>query len=471
MITVLQSILPFVAILVALVVIHELGHYFTAKAFGIKVLEAGLGYPPRAWGFTWRGTLYSINWLPLGGFVRLLGEEDPKDPQSLAAQAAWKRLIVLGSGALMNFLLPIALFTIAFMISRDVSVGLTQITSVVQSAPASQAEPLAVPDGLDAEELIGLQEGDIITEINGKEVRNPSEVGREIRLNLGEIITVTVRRTLADGDTTFLDYSVEARWTAPDIQYTVQPGDTVSSVASDLGVPFGAVQGAADIDVSLDEGQELTLTNRDGETITYVVQKDDFVALVAQRLGVTRGDVREAAGLPDPNELTVGEELSLAQGPTGITIAVWNPAFIESESFPIWTAVAKGTAEYADVLILFRNEVLSWIKGGNSPEFSGPVGIAQATGEVIDQSGWLALLELAALLSFNLGVINALPLPMLDGGRMAFVVLEVIRRGRRIAPEKEAIVHLVGLVAILALAAFITVIDIQRLIGGESLFR
>jgi regulator of sigma E protease len=471
MITVLQSILPFVAILVALVVIHELGHYFTAKAFGIKVLEAGLGYPPRAWGFTWRGTLYSINWLPLGGFVRLLGEEDPKDPQSLAAPAAWKRLIVLGSGSLMNFLLPIALFTIAFMISRDVSVGLTQITSVVQSAPASQAEPLAVPDGLDAEELIGPQEGDIITEINGKEVRNPSEVGREIRLNLGEIITVTVRRTLADGDTTFLDYSVEARWTAPDIQYTVQPGDTVSSVASDLGVPFGAVQGAADIDVSLDEGQELTLTNRDGETITYVVQKDDFVALVAQRLGVTRGDVREAAGLPDPNELTVGEELSLAQGPTGITIAVWNPAFIESESFPIWTAVAKGTAEYADVLILFRNEVLSWIKGGNSPEFSGPVGIAQATGEVIDQSGWLALLELAALLSFNLGVINALPLPMLDGGRMAFVVLEVIRRGRRIAPEKEAIVHLVGLVAILALAAFITVIDIQRLIGGESLFR
>ena len=471
MIQVLQSVLPFVAILVALVVFHELGHYLTAKAFGIKVLEAGIGFPPRAFGFTWRGTLYSINWLPLGGFVRLLGEEDPEDPQSLAAQKAWKRLIVLGAVSSMNFLLPIALFAIAFMISRDVSLGLTQITSVVQSAPASQAEPLVVPDGLDAEELIGLQEGDIITHVNGKEVRNPSEVGREIRLNLGEVITMTVRRTLADGDTTVLDYRVESRWSAPDIKYTVVDGDTVSSVASDLGVPFGAVQAAADIDVTLDEGQELVVTNRDGETITYVVQKDDFVVLVAQRLGVTRADVRAAAGLPDPNALTAGEELSLGQGPTGITISIWNPAFIESESFPIWTAVAKGTAEYLDVLVLFRNEILSWIKGGQSPQFTGPVGIAQATGEVIDDNGWLALLELAALLSFNLGIINILPLPMLDGGRMAFVVLEVIRRGRRIAPEKEAIVHLVGLVLILAMAAFITVIDIQRLIGGESLFR
>jgi len=468
---ILQSVLPFVAILVALVVIHELGHYFTAKMFGIKVLEAGIGYPPRAFGFTWRGTLYSVNWLPLGGFVRLLGEEDPKDPESLAAQAAWKRLIVLGAGSTMNFLLPIVLFAIAFMITRDVNVGLTQITSVVQSAPASQAEPLVVPDGLDADQLVGLQEGDIITHVNGKEVRNPSEVGREIRLNLGEVLTMTVRRTLVDGDTTFLDYRVESRWAAPAIKHTVAEGDTVSSVASDLGVPFGAVQAAADIDVRLDEGQELVLTNSEGETITYVVQEDDFVVLVAQRLGVTRADVRDAAGLPDPNELTVGEELSLAQGPTGITIATWNPAFTESESFPVWTAVAKGTEEYLDVLVLFRNEIFSWVKGGRSPQFTGPVGIAQATGEVIDDNGWLALLELAALLSFNLGVINILPLPMLDGGRMAFVVLEVLRRGRRVAPEKEAIVHLVGLVLILAMAAFITVIDIQRLIGGESLFR
>lgn len=471
MVDILQAVLPFVAILVALVVIHELGHYFTAKLFGVKVLEAGIGYPPRAWGFTWRGTLYSINWLPLGGFVRLLGEEDPSDPQSLAAQAAWKRLIVLASGSAMNFLLPIALFAIAFMVPRDVSVGLTQISTVVQSAPAASAEPLTVPDGLEGEDITGLQPGDVITAINGEEMRNPSEVGRAIRLHLGDTITMTVRRTLDDGEVVFLDYAVESRWSAPNIEYTVQEGDTATSVADQLGVPLGAVQAAADIDTTLDEGEELVIANDNGETVTYTVQENDYVDLVAARLDVTRAQVREAAGLPDPNVLTPGETLELAQGPTGITIGVWNPAFIESESFGFFAAIGHGTSEYLDVLRLFRNELLSWIRGGESPQFSGPVGIAQATGEVVEDNGWLALLELAALLSFNLGVINILPLPMLDGGRIAFVLVEVARRGRRIAPEKEAIVHLIGLVVILTLAAFITVLDVQRLIDGESLFR
>ncbi len=128
--TILQAIIPFIAILVVLIVIHELGHYITAKLFGVKVLEAGIGYPPRAWGFTWRGTIYSINWLPLGGFVRLLGEEDPSDPHSLAAKPRWQRLIVLAAGSGMNFLLPILLFAIAFMIPRQVAVGPTIIDMV-----------------------------------------------------------------------------------------------------------------------------------------------------------------------------------------------------------------------------------------------------------------------------------------------------------------------------------------------------
>src|SRR5213596_1346261 len=110
--TVLYSVLPFLGMLVALIVAHELGHYFTAKLFGVKVLEAGLGYPPRIWGFEWRGTIYSVNWLPLGGFVRLLGEEDPSDSESLAAQPAWRRLIIMGSGAFMNLVLAILLFSV-----------------------------------------------------------------------------------------------------------------------------------------------------------------------------------------------------------------------------------------------------------------------------------------------------------------------------------------------------------------------
>ncbi|MCH6555478.1 MAG: site-2 protease family protein, partial [Chloroflexi bacterium] len=303
-----QTILPFVGILVALIVIHELGHYFTAKLTGVKVLEAGIGYPPRVWGFTWRDTIYSINLLPLGGFVRLLGEEDPTDPQSLASKPRWIRLIVLASGSGMNFILPIFLFAAIFIIPRDVSVGLTQITSVVQDAPASQAEPVRLPDGLDPDEATGLRSGDVIVAVNGNETRNPAEVGRQIRLNLGETITMTVRRVLDTGEVAFIDYRMEARWSTPDIVHTVEPGDTVSSVSSLLGIPRQIVLRAADIEFRLTEGQQLTIPDADG-TIAYEVQDTDTIALVARRLGVTSKAVRLAARLPDPEALTPGQEL------------------------------------------------------------------------------------------------------------------------------------------------------------------
>jgi regulator of sigma E protease len=467
----LQTIIPFVGVLVVLIVIHELGHYFTAKLTGVKVLEAGLGYPPRVWGFTWRDTIYSINLLPLGGFVRLLGEEDPSDPESLAAKPRWVRLLVLASGSGMNFLLPIALFALVFMLPRDVSTGLTQVTSVIREAPAAQAHPVSIPEGVDPDEAIGLEPGDVIVAVNGHETRNPAEVGREIRLNLGETITMTVRRTLDSGEVVVLDYPIASRWAPDDVMYTVREGDTVSSIASELGVLPGAVIFAADIDTGLDEGQELLVPVGD-ETVAYTVKANDSVALVARRLGVSSEVVREAAGLPDPNQALVpGEELRFEQGPTGITIAIWNPAFVESESFPVWEAVPNGLSEYFDTLVLFRNELVSWVRGGTGPGFAGPVGIAQVTGEVVEQSGWMALLELAALLSFNLGIVNLLPLPMLDGGRIAFVLLEIARGGRRIAPEKEAIVHLVGLALIITFAVVVTYFDVARLVAGDSLFR
>src|SRR3990167_7871319 len=107
----------FIVTLLILVVIHELGHYFAAKFFNIKVLEFGFGIPPRAWGKKIGETIYSLNWLPFGGFVRLLGEddEDPKalkDNRSFASQPVWKRIVVVAAGVLMNLLLAFVLFYI-----------------------------------------------------------------------------------------------------------------------------------------------------------------------------------------------------------------------------------------------------------------------------------------------------------------------------------------------------------------------
>jgi regulator of sigma E protease len=361
----LQAILPFVGILIGLIVAHEVGHFIVAKLTGVRVLEAGLGYPPRIWGKEFHGTIYSINALPLGGFVRMMGEEDPSDPASLAAKPAWARLLVLAAGSGMNFALPFILFTISFMIPRDVPVGLTQIAQVMDNSPAQEA---------------GLQEGDIIFTINGHEVRNTQDLSTQIRLNLGETVTMLVKH---EGE--FKEVPVHARWDPP----------------------------------------------------TYVDE----------------------------------EGKKARQGPTGIIVAPLYPGMTESESFPLWEAFPKSIGETTQVLTLARNEVISWIKGGGTPQVTGPVGIAQVTGEVVAEEGYRPLLDFAALLSINLAIINILPLPMLDGGRIVFVLLEVVRRGKRIAPEKEAMVHFIGLTLIIALAIVITYFDVLRVLRGESLFR
>jgi regulator of sigma E protease len=368
----IHYIIPFFVMLVSLIVIHELGHYVTAKMFGITVLEAGLGYPPRVWGFTWRGTLYSLNWLPLGGFVRLLGEEDPTDPHSLAAQKAWKRIIVLVSGAGMNFILPIFLFALVFMIPRNVAKGPVIIDIVEPNSPAAAA---------------GITQGDTIISINGHDVKNTEDAGRLIRLNMGKTLTFEVNHTDFGGESSVLEAKVEARWAPP------------------------SGQGPTGIQI------------HDRVTGSTICQ-----------------------GTSPPSQC------------------------YDREHFGLFTSIGKGWTATWQSLVLARNQVVAMFKGGAGPSVAGPVGIAQATGEVVKQDGWVTLLQLAALLSLNLGIINVLPLPMLDGGRIFFVLIEIARRGKRIAPEKEAIVHLVGLALIITFAVIVTYVDIARIIGGKSLF-
>lgn len=347
------TIIVFLLILGLLIFVHELGHYVSARMVGVKVEEFGIGYPPRIFGIRRGETLYSLNIIPLGGFCKLLGEENPEEPRSLASKSALARLFVLSSGSLMNAILPIVLLTIAFMIPRQVAVGDVLIEEIAPNSPAEEA---------------GLEPGDTIISINGNEVRNIGEVIYETHLGLGDITTLEI----VGADSSLRKVELIPRWDPPE-------GEGAMGVA-------------------------LVLTN-----------------------------VEEV-----------------------------------SESYPFWEAVPKSATTLVQTFELLRNEVRSWFAKGAAPEVGGPVAIFQLTGEA-NEAGPSYLLQFAAFLSINLAIINLFPLPALDGGRIVFVFLEVARRGKRVSPRTEAMVHLVGFIMLITLMVVITYVDILRVIRGDSL--
>jgi regulator of sigma E protease len=351
--TILLSVVSFVAILVVLVFAHEFGHFITAKLARVKVDEFGIGFPPRIISFKRGETTYSLNAIPLGGFTKMVGEEDPKLPGSLAGKSIPVRILVLSAGSLMNILLPILLFTISFMIPHDMLMEKVQVQEVAQGSPAQTA---------------GIQPGDKILAINGHEVMNRGDVSYYIQLYLGTRINIlTQSDELAPSEVT-----LTPRWNPP------------------------KGQGATGI----------TITGIDGTTVR--------------------------------------------------------------EFEPIWKAIPSSVVHCWDILVLFRNEVIHWFISGTAPQVAGPIGIAEITGQVA-KAGISPLLEFAALISINLAIINIFPFPGLDGGRLIFVFLEWIRRGKRISPKREGLVHLIGFAILMLLIIVVSYYDIAHIVQGESI--
>jgi len=384
-----RAVALFLLVLIPLVLIHELGHFLAAKAFGIKVLEFAIGFPPRIKGLVWRRgeTEYTVNWLPLGGFVRLLGEEDPSDPRSLAAAARWKRFVVLSAGVWMNLLLAVLLMSAGFMIPRERSLSLAQVVTVAPGSPAAEARIEGVmPDGSPPQQ--GLQPGDIVLEVEGREVKNVSELIYASRLHLGETQEWVIKRGGA-----VLKAYVYARWHPPEGQ-----GPT--------GITVGPPMFCSDVD---EEGN-----------------------------------------------------------PTNCQLVY---PFTETVWYPPWEAVPKGIVALVETVQLSINELRVRLGGGggavaeDQPVFTGPVGIADTTNQVVSEAGWRSLIELAALLSLSLAIFNALPWPGLDGGRILMLFIELLRGGRRLSPEVEGLIHFAGMVALLSLVAVVTYFDIARLVS------
>jgi len=141
---------------------------------------------------------------------------------------------------------------------------------------------------------------------------------------------------------------------------------------------------------------------------------------------------------------------------------------IVKRSQPIWEAIPNSFVNTWEMLVLVKQALGGAFGEGSSPEFSGPIGIAQITGEITRENGWVGWLGVGILLSINLAILNILPIPMLDGGRIFFVVLEWARRGKKIPPHREGMVHLIGFAILMGGIVLVSVNDIGRLIDGRS---
>jgi len=349
----LTTIGAFVGIIVVLIIAHEFGHFIAAKASRVRVHEFGLGFPPRVFSIRRGETIYSLNAIPLGGFTKMAGEEDPKVPGSLAGKRIGTRLLVLSAGSIMNIILPLLLFSIAFMVPHNLVMGEVLIEEVALNSPAARA---------------GIEPGDTLLSFNQKPVHNIGDLQRYIELNLGKEATMFVQHS----DSSTESVQVVPRWRPPE-----------------------------------------------------------------------------------------------GQGAIGITVRLTD-ATIVRQSEPAWRAAPLAVSACVETFVLFKNGILGMVTGTTPVQVAGPVGIAQITGEVA-KGGIGPLLEFAAFLSINIALINIFPLPALDGGRIAFVLLERVRRGKRVSPKTEGLVHFIGFAALIAAFMVITYRDIIRIIGGGGL--
>lgn len=334
-----MSVLYTVIIICVLILVHEFGHFIVAKKSGVLVEEFSLGMGPQLLGWKSGETEYSIRLLPIGGFVRMDGEDEASsNPRAFCNQSVAVRAAVTFAGPLMNLLVAVLFFLVAFMyFGTPATDGL--IGTVAEGSPAAVA---------------GLQPGDVITGINGGKV--------------GSWDDVTLR--MAD----------------------VTPGDEVM-------VGF----------------------ERDGEAQQILITTVDSDGRAM--LGVTQG-VRRA---------------------------------------DLVSSLKLGFATTVSFTVMILQSLMDMVTGAAEVEVAGPVGMVT----LVDQYANVGLMYLflfAGMLSVNLGVMNLLPIPALDGSRLVFLLIEAVRR-KPIDREKEATVHLVGFALLMALMVIITYFDIDRLIS------
>ncbi len=354
------TIVLFFAILGGLVVIHEVGHFVMARVAGVRVLEFGIGFPPRARVLRSKGeTLYTLNWLPIGGFVKLEGEDgdSANDPRAFSAQSLPVRLTILVAGVVMNIALAFAIFT-----------GIVWLASPIVSARFDEVQP----DSPAA--AAGLQPGEAVAAVDGQRFQFfvGASIVEVLRENAGQTVVLTV---------------VSPDGASREVPVTLRETSQIDENHGALGI--------AGIQNGLDGGS----TTNDLPTAISAGASE-----TVRWMGLILGGLGSLVG-------------SVAADPTA------------------------------------------------PPPVSGPIGIATQIGDVFFQAGPIWTLFVAGILSANLAVVNILPFPPLDGGRMLMITLKSIF-GTRISVRAEQMTYVVGFVFLFAFIIWVSGFDILRSLGG-----
>jgi regulator of sigma E protease len=432
-----------IPILAVLILVHEIGHFVAARLIGAKVEEFGIGIPPRIKGWRHKGVLWSINWIPFGGFVKVLGEDGKSgDPGSINAKSPVQRAFFLVAGSAMNFLLAVVLMVLVVGF-QGISHANVYIASVVPNSPADVA---------------GWEAGDRIVEVAGVPVTGSADVGQRAREFAGVPMSVVVER-----GGKLVETSVAPRANPPAGEGPTGVGISEFAV-SDVFVNAAAPGSAAE-SAGLAQGDQLVAV--DGERVSdpYSLQFDLRTAAgTTVPIEVVRNGEPKTLSVAVPAVDAESDPLSAV----GLDVSI-KPQF---ERVPLGSIIPVGISqawEQSSQMLAGLRDLVT----GKAPldQIAGPLGMGQITSEIVAASPlplWVTLSQLAILLSLNLAVLNLLPLPALDGGRLLFVIVEVLRGGKKLAPEREGIVHFAGLILLLGFMFVVFVLDAMRISEGRS---
>ncbi len=424
-----------IAILVfsVIVIFHELGHFLLAKRNGIEVTEFSLGMGPRLFSLERGGTRYSLKLFPIGGSCMMLGEDDEDSSEgSFNRASVWARISVIAAGPIFNFILA---FVFAMIITSVIGYDPAEVLLVEEDSAAYQA---------------GLRERDVITEFQGRNI----SIGRDLELYLTlhplseEEISMTVER---DGKKQDISYKADSQTQyLLGFYYTSEPQQEpeitqvmLNSAMLDAGVQAGDIIrqiNGVDINTSQELQDYLQEHPLDGSEITLGIERN--------------GDVQQITAAP-----RMTKQVSM-----GFAYNIYR----EKTNF-------LGVLKYSAVEVRYWisstvESLLMLVKGQFTVnDLSGPVGIIDVIGDSYEEAKtegtvmvWMQMLYWAILLSANLGVMNLLPIPALDGGRLVFLLVEAVRR-KRMNPNVEGMIHFAGFVLLMLLMVFVMFNDIRRL--------